>query len=191
VLPEWKTTSTSGGSVQLISTLRTKQDEHTLQCLKKLRNHRLGVMENSHSCRCGARQILLEDGSQPFITLQTASKEHRAFDLNPRFGPFMNHSRQERIARALAFGIQVPHLITEILRIFPGLVTPNESWLGLIDGRHHNSPQNPPARAITSTFTLDFLLRPKEGRAVLASVIVDKNLSTKTSDITREEDSSK
>jgi hypothetical protein len=50
--------------------------ERSLPCLKRLRNHRLGVMENSHnSCRRGARQILLEDGSQPFITRQTVSKE--------------------------------------------------------------------------------------------------------------------
>ena len=180
VLPTWKTTSTSSGSAQLMSALRTKQAEHSLQCLKKLRNHRLEVMESNHSLRRGARQIRLEDGSQPFITLQTASKELRAFDLNPRFGPFMNHSRQERISRALAFGLQVPHLITEILSIFPELVTPNESWLGLIDGRHHCSPQNPPARAITSTFTLDFLIRPKESRAVLGSVIRDRNIRHQT-----------
>ena len=127
VLPKWKTTSTSSGSTQLINALRTQQAEHSLQFLKKLRNHRLEVMENNHSCRRGARQIRLEDGSQPFITLQTASKELRAFDLNPRFGPFMNHSRQDRIARALDFGIQIPHLITEILRIFPELATPNEA----------------------------------------------------------------
>jgi sugar (pentulose or hexulose) kinase len=118
VLPKWKTTSTSSGSVQPISALRTKQAEHTLQCLKKLRNHRLGVMENRRSCRRGARQILLEDESQSLIILQTSSKEFRAFNLNPRFRPFMNHSRQERIARAQAFGKQVPHLITEILSIF-------------------------------------------------------------------------
>ena len=92
----------------------------------------------------------------------------------------MSRTRQERIVGALNFDIQVPHLITEILRAFPELATPNESWLGLIDARHHNSPENPPARAITSTFTLDFLLRPKESRAVLGSVIRDKNIRHQT-----------
>ena len=180
LLPKWKATSTASGSGQLIGALRTEQSEHTFQCLKKLRNHRLGVMENSHSGRRGARQILLEDGSQPFVTLQTATKELQAFDLNPQFGPFMSHTRQERIARALALDILVPHRITEILRIFPELATPNESWLDLFDVRHLNSPKNPPARAITSTFTLDFLLRTKESRAVLGSVIRDRNIRHQT-----------
>lgn len=137
-------------------------------------------MESSQNCRRGARQIRLEDGSQPFVTIQTATKELLAFDLSPKFGPFMSRTRQERIARALNFDIQVPHLITEIVRVFPELATPNESWLDLIDARHHNSPENPPARAITSTFTLDFLLRPKESRAVLGSVIRDKNIRHQT-----------
>ena len=58
VLPKWKSTSTENGSVQLTSAIRSKHAEHTLQCLEKLRNNRLGVMESSQNCRRGARQML-------------------------------------------------------------------------------------------------------------------------------------
>ena len=69
-----------------------------------------------------------------------------------------------------------PHRILEILHAFPELTTPDESWLGFTGDRHHDGPKRLTARAITATFTLDFLLRPGESRAVLGSVIRDRNI---------------
>ena len=91
-------------------------------------------MEESPGLYRGGRQIQLEDGSQSFVTLQTATKELQAFDLNPKFGPFMNRTRQERITRLEALDLSAPHRILEILHALPELPTPDESWLGFTGG---------------------------------------------------------
>ena len=68
-------------------------------------------MEESPGFYRGARQIQLEDGSKSFVTLQTATKELQAFDLNPKFGPFMDRTRQERITRLEALDLSASHRI--------------------------------------------------------------------------------